>query len=156
MTDPSPASYATVFIGTAGFRATIESDLAPASCRALIELLPYRGVLLHARWSGESLWSPLRSAWPAHLAVEPENAVGQPHPGQLLLYAGPHSEAEILLPYGETRFACNRGPLLGNPVLTILERLDELAQLGRSVLESGASTLRIELANNSRSGAPLQ
>lgn len=149
MTRQSPASYATVFIGASGFRARIEADLAPASCRALIGLLPYHGTLLHARWSGESLWSPLRTAWPAHAALEPENAVSEPRPGQLLLYAGPHSEAEILVPYGATRFACKHGPLLGNPVLTILERLDELAPLGRAVLESGAVSLRIELAHHS-------
>ena len=63
-----------------------------------------------------------------------------------MLYAGEHSEPEILVAYGETRFGANSGPLAGNPVLTIYERLDELAYVGRSILESGANTLRIELA----------
>ncbi|GAA0707205.1 hypothetical protein GCM10009105_05800 [Dokdonella soli] len=77
-----------------------------------------------------------------------ENATSHPRPGQLLLYAGRQSEPEILVAYGETRFASKFGPLFGNPVLTILERLDELARIGRSILETGASTLRIELMRN--------
>ncbi len=142
------ALYATVSLGTSSFRARVESALAPASCQALSGLLPYRGTVLHARWSGEAVWSPLRASWPGNATLPEENATGQPRPGQLLLYAGRQSEAEILIAYGETRFACNSGPLSGNPVLTILERLDELAHVGRSILESGASTLRIELVRN--------
>ena len=140
-------SHAAVTLGSLRFRARLEADLAPGSCRALLGLLPYRGTVLHARWSGEAVWSPLGAAWPAHTTLPQENATGQPRPGQLLLYAGPESEPELLLAYGETRFAANSGPLLGNPVLTILDRLDELARAGRSVLESGAATLRIELLN---------
>src|SRR5262249_47205601 len=112
---------------------------------ALIALLPYRGTVIHARWSGEAVWSPLAAAWPAHSTLEPESATGDPKPGQLLLYAGPLSEPEILIPYGETRFASRAGPLSGNPVLTIVERLDALALAGRAILEKGASTLCIEL-----------
>jgi hypothetical protein len=112
----------------------------------LLGLLPYRGTVLHARWSGEALWSPLGASWPAEALLPPERATGEPRPGQLLLYAGRHSEPEILIPYGETRFACKAGALLGNPVLSIVERLDELAAIGRSILESGAATLRIEPA----------
>lgn len=137
---------ANVSFGRVTFSAVFEVDRAPASCRALMRLLPYHGTVLHARWSGEAVWSPLRAAWPSGLTLAGENATGAPRPGQLLLYAGEHSEPEILVAYGETRFGANSGPLAGNPVLTIYERLDELAYVGRSILESGANTLRIELA----------
>ena len=136
---------ATVSIGHATFSARVESDLAPASCRALAQLLPYRATVLHARWSGEAVWSPLRDAWPFGSTLLRESATGEPRPGQLLLYAGTDSEPEILIAYGQTRFASGFGPLLGNPVLTIDDRLDELARAGRSILENGAGTLRIEL-----------
>ncbi len=136
---------ATVSIGPSTFPARIESAQAGASCRALMRLLPYRGAVLHARWSGEAVWSPLRTIWPKDSPLAEENAIAQPRPGQLLLYAGRHSEPEILIPYGETRFASGFGPLRGNPVLTIVDRLDELARVGRSLLEHGAGTLRIEL-----------
>lgn len=138
---------ATVSIGSSVFPARIESAQASASCQALMRLLPYGGRVLHARWSGEAMWSPLEAAWPAESLLQKESAVGEPRPGQLLLYAGKDSEPEILIPYGQTRFASGFGPLLGNPVLTIVDRLDELARVGRSVLENGARALRIELAS---------
>jgi hypothetical protein len=113
-----------------------------------MRLLPYRGTALHARWSGEAVWSPLRAVWPTDLTLPGESASSTPRPGQLLLYAGEHSEPEILIAYGETRFGANSGPLVGNPILTIVDRLDELAHVGRSILESGAKTFRIELARS--------
>lgn len=139
--------HAIVSLGASRFRARIESTLAPASCSALLALLPHEGRVLHARWSGEALWSPLGASWPAGTRLRRESATSRPQPGQLLLYAGRRSEPELLLPYGPTRFACAAGALAGNPVLTILERLEELERLGRSILERGATSLRIEPAS---------
>ena len=136
---------ATVSIGTSTFPANIVSPRASATWIALARLLPYAGTVLHARWSGEAIWSPLRAAWPGESRLPEEDAIAQPRPGQILLYAGPNSEPELLVAYGQTRFACAAGPLRGNPVLTIVDRLDELAQAGRAILENGAGTLRIEL-----------
>ena len=133
-----------VALGRTTFSAVLEVDRAPASCRALLQLLPYRGTVLHARWSGEAVWSPLRAVWPTDFTLPGESATNTPRPGQLLLYAGKHSEPEILVAYGETRFGANSGPLAGNPVLTIVDRLDELAHVGRSILEFGAGTFHID------------
>jgi hypothetical protein len=138
--------HASVSIGTSTFPARLEPEPTSATRRALMQLLPYSGTALHVRWSGEAVWSPLRAAWPVAARLPEENAITQPLPGQLLLYASAQSEPEILLAYGETRFACSAGPLRGNPILTIVYRLDELAEVGRSLLEHGAATLRIELA----------
>ncbi|HEX6833839.1 MAG TPA: DUF3830 family protein, partial [Rudaea sp.] len=129
--------------------ARIETDLAPLSCRALLDLLPYAGPVVHARWSGEALWSPLGARWRAGSVLQSENATSEPRPGQILLYAGSDSEPELLIPYGETRFACKAGTLRGNPVLTLIDRLDALARAGRAILQSGAATLRVELDNTS-------
>lgn len=150
MTTPLPeanATHATVSIGASTFPARFDADPACASYQALLRLLPYRGTVLHARWSGEAIWSPLRAAWPPPSRLHEENAISDPRPGQILLYAGPHSEPEILVAYGETRFAARSGALLGNPILTIVDRLDELARVGHAILENGASVLRIELAS---------
>ncbi len=76
---------------------------------SLTRILPFRGMALHARWSG--------------------------------------GEPEILLPYGDTRFGANSGELLGNPVLTIVDRLAELAHAGRAILETGARSFSIQLAD---------
>lgn len=135
----------TVSLGSSTFSARGESTQAPASWQALIQLLPYRGTTLHARWSGEAIWSPLRARWPTPALLLSENAIAQPRPGQILLYAGPVGESEILISYGATRFAGRTGASFGNPILTIVDRLDELARVGRSILENGAHTLCIEL-----------
>jgi hypothetical protein len=127
------SAYATVSLGRTIFSAALELGRAPASCRALMRLLPYRGTALHARWSGEAVLSPLRAAWPTDVTLPAESVTSTPSPGQLLLYAGEDSEPEILVAYGETRFGANCGPLVGNPVLTIVDGLDELALAGRSI-----------------------
>jgi hypothetical protein len=117
------------------FRARLEESLAPNTCAAFRKLLPYRQKLIHARWSGEACWIPLGKF---KLGVGPENAIGEPKPGQLLFYPGGISETEILFPYGRARFACKVGPLEGTPFLTLVEGAEQLPELGRLVLWKGA------------------
>jgi len=139
------ASSVRLTIGTTVFRARLRPDLAPRSCAHLTQLLPYRGKLIHARWSGESCWAPLAAVWPSGSILPPESATGDPAPGQILLFAGELSEPELLIPYGTTRFASVAGPLAGNPVLTVDDRLSDLAALGREILWHGALDLRLEV-----------
>lgn len=131
-------------IGSTRFAARLRDDLAPRSCERLMSILPYRATVIHARWSGEALWSPLGDAWPAGLRFPRENATCQPKPGEVLLYAGDLSEPELLIPYGTVRFACKAGVLEGNPVLTIDDALSAFAEIGRQVLWKGAMNLKIE------------
>lgn len=135
-----------VNIGAERFAARLRRDLAPCSCECLLGLLPYSGQVIHARWSGEALWSPLAAALPAGLVLPRENAKGHPVPGEILLYAGERSEPELLVVYGSSRFACEAGALEGNPVLIIHDRLERIAEVGRRVLWNGALPLRIEVS----------
>lgn len=134
-----------VKIGTESFTARLRRDLAPCSCECLLALLPYAGKVIHARWSGEALWSPLAGAVPPGLVLPAENARHRPEPGEVLFFAGATSEPELLIVYGESRFACKAGPLEGNPVLTLDARPERIAGLGRDVLWNGAKPLRIEM-----------
>lgn len=139
--------YPSVRMTIAGesFHAQLQHHVAPQSCARLLDLLPYRGELIHARWSGEACWSPLSAVWPASLSLAPENAIADPAPGQILLFGGDSSEPELLIPYGPCRFACKAGPLAGNPVLKIDDdQLARLAEVGRGVLWTGAKALHIE------------
>jgi hypothetical protein len=54
------------------------------------------------------------------------------------------SETEILLAYGGVRFSSKAGQLAGTPFLTITERLDALASIGRSILWGGAQDIVLE------------
>ena len=131
-------------IGSTRFSAVLHRDLAPHSCARLMRMLPYRGAVIHARWSGEALWSPLGGAWAGSVDFPRENATSEPKAGQVLLYAGDLSEPELLIPYGTARFASKAGSLEGNPVLTIDDPLSALAEIGRQVLWEGRMNLTIE------------
>jgi hypothetical protein len=132
-------------IGDDVFEAHLRSDLAPFSCEVLTGMLPLQREVIHARWSGESIWSPLAGAWPAGLVLPAEHETRSPRPGEVLLFGGEISEPELLICYGPTRFASVAGPLAGNPVLTISDRLDCLSQVGRAALWRGAQRLTIAL-----------
>ena len=107
---------------------------------AIRAILPYSERIIHVRWSGEACWIPLG----AHdFGLGYENATSHPVPGQFILYPGGVSETEILFAYGPVAFASKAGPLAGNHFLTITDRLETLARLGRDTLWTGAKTIRM-------------
>jgi hypothetical protein len=132
-----------VIVTIAGIRfsASLRRDLAPQSVARFEALLPYRQKLIHARWSGEACWIPLGDF---DFNVGHENATSYPAPGELLLYPGGVSETELLLAYGPSCFASKAGQLAGNPLLRIVDKLDQLADIGRRVLWEGAKDILIE------------
>src|SRR5260370_5192694 len=71
----------TIDIRVADLRLTarLEVDAAPQTCAAFLTLLPLRGRLLHARWSGESAWVPLGDT---QLGLGPGNHTSHPSPRQ--------------------------------------------------------------------------
>ena len=87
------------------------------------------------------MWVPLGDL---DFEIGPEEATSYPAPGQMLLYPGGQSETELILAYGPTCFASKAGQLAGNPLLTIVEGLDELAEIGRAVLWKGSREISIE------------
>jgi hypothetical protein len=58
-----------------------------------------------------------------------------------LLYPGGISETEILLAYGGVQFASKMGQLAGNHFLTVVEGNENLGNLGKLVLWSGAQEI---------------
>jgi hypothetical protein len=122
--------------------ARLETAKAPLSCTAFMKLLPFKGNLLHVRWSGESTWVPLGDR---DLAVPPENATVYPLPGEILLYPGGVSETEILIPYGRTQFGSKAGLLAGNHFLTVVSGHEHLPELGRRTLWEGAQPILFDV-----------
>jgi Protein of unknown function (DUF3830) len=125
--------------GSYQFTGTVENKTAPLAAAWLLKQLPLEGALRHARWSGEAAWLPL-SGVPQ---LAPENATAYPRPGQILLYAGIASEAELLIPYGACAFASKAGTLAGSPVITLDGPLEELVALGSLLIAKGMQTLTL-------------
>ena len=126
-------------IGDDLFAGRLQSDLAPATCARFRALLPLSEKLIHVRWSGEGCWIPLGDL---NLPLPLESPISSPRPGEFILYPGGISETEILLAYGDVRFACKKGELVGNPFLIITEGVDHLAEIGRAILWQGAREIR--------------
>ena len=127
-------------IVSAGMRfvARFEEERAPATVAAFRAILPFEDRIIHCRWSGESNWIPWGDR---DLDIGPENATSYPHPGELALHPGVHSETELLLPYGYCNFASKAGQLWANHFATIVEGAEQLPALGRLTLWEGAQEI---------------
>jgi hypothetical protein len=124
------------------FMAKFEDKNAPKTVAAFKKAMPFVSKIIHVRWSGEGVWSPLGDL---DFGVGYENNTCYPSPGQVILYPGGVSETEILLAYGNVNFASKAGQLSGNHFLTITEGLENIYALGRKVLWEGAQDIRYEL-----------
>jgi hypothetical protein len=127
--------------GKFSFDARFETAAAPKTCTMFQNVLPFRGKIVHVRWSGEGVWIPLGDR---DFGVGYENATSHPHPGQVILYPGGLSETEILLAYGSVDFSSKVGQLSGSHFMTLTSGLDQLPELGRTVLWEGAQDISFE------------
>ena len=121
------------------FAGTLEREAAPAAVAWLVNQFPLEGTVQHACWSGEAAWLPLNGT----PQLAPENATSRPRPGQILLYAGMMSQAELLLPYGACVFACKAGNLAGSPVVALDGPFDDLRALGGLLISRGVQPLKL-------------
>ena len=140
----------TVRIGPMSFTAKFESERAPRTSAAFQARLPFEGQLVQARWSGEAGWVPLADY---DLGVALENATSYPATGQVLWHPPGLSEAELLVPYGNTRFSSRVGQLAGSHFLTIVDEHGGLAEVGRRLLHEGAQTICFELTDGATSAS---
>jgi hypothetical protein len=123
------------------FVARLEEDEAPQSVAAFRRMLPLDSRVIHVRWSGESMWIPFGDL---ELGIGPENATRFPNPGEILLFPGGISEAELLFPYGHVAFGSKAGPLAGNHFATVVEGVEQLRELGVKCLWEGAQAILFE------------
>lgn len=123
------------------FVARLEEEDAPQSVAAFRGMMPLESRVIHVRWSGESMWIPFGDL---ELGIGPENATRFPNPGEILLFPGGVSEAELLFPYGHVAFGSKAGPLAGNHFATVVEGIEQLRELGMKCLWEGAQAILFE------------
>ena len=128
----------TIAAGGFEFAADLLEQDAPQSVAAFRKLLPLDSRIIHVRWSGEGGWMPWGDL---ELGIGPENATRYPSPGELIIFPGGVSEAELLLAYGYVNFASKAGQLAGNHFATIVEGNEQLPELGRTFLWEGAQDI---------------
>ena len=116
------------------FNAILEESKSPKTCEVFKKAMPFNGVVVHVRWSGEGVWIPLGDT---DFSVEYEDATSYPAPGHVLLYPKGKSETEILIAYGSVQFASKAGTLAGNHFATITSDLEKLREIGVSTLWEG-------------------
>jgi len=133
-----------VEIGPYTFKGILEEEKAPATCKAIKNLLPIKEKVVHVRWSGEAVWIPYGAA---RLDVKPENHTCYPQRGEVVVYPGGLSEMEIFIPYGHCAFSSKIGRLPGNHFLTFTEGLEQLPALGEKVLWEGAQDILIDIVS---------
>ena len=121
------------------FTARLEEADAPQTVAAFRRMLPLESKIIHVRWSGEGGWMPWGDL---ELGIGPENATRYPSPGELIIFPGGVSEAELLLAYGYVAFASKAGALAGNHFATMLSGHENLRALGRKMLWEGAQEIR--------------
>ena len=124
--------------GSYAFKGKLEQELAPNTCASFLDLLPYHQQVIHSRWSGEAVWTPLGDL---DLELEFENYTSHPSRGDLLFYPGGYSEAEFLFAYGSSCFASKQGQLAGNHFMTLTEGHENLMAFGKQVLWEGAQSI---------------
>ncbi|MEO9652643.1 MAG: DUF3830 family protein [Roseobacter sp.] len=125
------------------FGGHFEDADAPKTCAVFRKLLPYKGQIVHVRWSGEGVWIPLGEE---DFGLDYENHTSHPAPGHIILYPGGISETEILLAYGGVDFSSKMGQLAGSHFITLTSGLENLKTLGNAVLWEGAKDISFELA----------
>ena len=122
--------------------AKLEWEAAPETCEVFNQLLPLRSEIKQARWSGEALWIPMGQV---RYSIKTERHKHAPFPGELLFYSGSESETEILVPYGQTRFGCARGPLYGNHFATIVDSDELLRKVAELTWGAGTQEIAIDV-----------
>src|SRR5215217_8925635 len=120
------------------FDAHLLENEAPSTVAAFRRLLPLESKIIHVRWSGEGGWIPWGDL---DLGLGPENAARYPSPGELIIFPGGVSEAELLLAYGYVAFASKAGALAGNHFATMVEGKENLRALGKRMLWEGAQEI---------------
>jgi hypothetical protein len=121
------------------FSATVLEERAPKTCKAVLDLLPLKGDVFHATWSGDMLFFK-NPEIPAKL--EPENQTVYPSRGDVGINS---TLKEIQIIYGQAQLRARFGPAPDSLFARITENLNELEKIGKRIHREGAKKITVRL-----------
>ena len=121
------------------FLATILEEKAPKTCKSVLGLLPLKGELFHATWSGDMLFFKCREI---SVKLEPENQTIYPSLGDVGLNS---TLKEFHFIYGQAELRARFGPAPDNVFARITENLKDLAETGRRIHREGAKRITVRM-----------
>jgi hypothetical protein len=123
------------------YEAELYEDVAPKTCKALLESLPLEGDATHAAWSGENLFVMWDQA-NVKAKFEPENQTIYGSNGELLWDIGAKIY-ELYIAYGQAQYRWKTGNLVPNLFGRIIGNTKPLQQIGKRIQKEGAKKIRI-------------
>lgn len=124
-------------------------DVAPITCRAIVDALPFEGLARHGIYSGSETLMFI----PPEVQPPRENAISRVRPGDIGYYSfeergspGGNPVAEIAWFYDtNARPSMDDGPVAVNLFARFVEGFDEVAELCYRMRLEGAKRLRISV-----------
>ena len=121
------------------FEAELLEQLAPKTCKAVLDSLPVSGEVIHSSWSGDNLSVHLDPA-KVRGQFEPENLTIYGSPGDIAWFVRRH---EVFITYGKAQYRFRTGDVQSNFFATIIKDRDLLAKIGTKILREGVSMVEI-------------
>lgn len=137
--------------------ARLNEEDAPVTCEIIQKCLPMKGAAIHDIWSGQIVLlfiDPMKV-----IPFEAVSRSGAIHPGEIFYWYSPknylhgkpygrNGGSEIGIAYGrDCQPMCTRGPKRVNVFATIIEGLDDLADICNRMIYEGKKKLVIDEAD---------
>jgi hypothetical protein len=132
------------------FQARMLDERAPRTTSALWEILPFKGLAVHAQWSGDMF--RMYEHLPVRGIDAPENGVAFQYPGLVVYYPPIH---ELAVCYGTARFRGAASALTVTPVAEIpAQQIDRLVERASKLQWDGAAPFELRQATVASMDAP--
>jgi hypothetical protein len=112
-------------------------EQAPKTCKAVLNVLPLKGEVDHATWSGDMVFLKGKEV----PFKESENRTVYPSRGDVV-WNSDLKEVQII--YGQVHLRVRYGPSPSNVFARITENLEELRKVGSKVHKEGSKKITIE------------
>ena len=130
----------TIVRGNVSVVANLDDKAAPALVKTLVEKLPIKSQLFHARWCGNEIWAPIGEV----NNYQGENLTIFPAIGEILIVPAGKDKCNLGIWYGKGWCFGPEGYIPGSIVGKIETDITEFAKAANDVLLQGVDEIIIE------------